>query len=237
MNRVYANIFPLLALAAAGCGGSSSPEPQSPLSPSTVQGIWRSSAGATNTMSAVVLPSGAMWAVISNSSSVRVLKAGIEGQLNGFTASGNSFILGPETKSAITLTANPVAGVTWTGSIQTGAQTENFSLTYQSRYATAAQLADFAGTWYEDLGSATNNWSINSQGVIGGKRTTGCTYIGAVTLRAERKAIVDVTMTETCNGKQVQFSGVAAKSADNTAISMVITNSADTDAVALNLIP
>lgn len=236
MNNVSLVSASLSVLALLGCGGSPAPEvPPVPLSPSLLQGIWRSAASATSTTSAVVLPDGKMWALVSNASSTRVLKAAFVGQVKEFTGSGTNFTLETPTTSAVSLTASVVEGSSLSTAIGTGAQAETFSLAYQARYASAAQLADFAGSWAEVVGPGTLNWSISNLGAISGTRTTGCTYSGTLSLRAEKKAVVDVSVTEDCAGALTQLSGIAVKSEDKLAITMLMTNKDETAAVALNL--
>ena len=233
MNNASLVSVSALVLALVGCGGS--PAPEGPLSTSLLQGIWRSPASAASTTSAVVLPDGKMWALVSNASSTRVLKAAFVGQVHGFTGSGASFTLETPTTSAVSLTASVVEGSSLSAAIGTGVQAESFSLTYQARYASTAQLADFAGSWSEVVGPGTLNWSISDLGAITGNRTTGCTYSGTLGLRAERKAVVDVAVTEDCAGKLTLLSGIAVKSEDKSAITMLMTSKDETGAVALNL--
>lgn len=240
MKHVSLLAIPMLVLSLIGCGGSPSAEVPPPLQPvvlatSLLQGIWRSPAGAASTFSAVALPNGALWALVSNASSTRVLKGTFAGQVNGFTGSGKSFTLGTVTVNAIGLTASVVEGSSLTGTISTGTQTENFSLAYQARYASAALLADFAGNWSEVVGPGTVNWTISDLGAITGTRTTGCTYSGQLSLRAEHKAIADVAVTESCAGVATLLNGIAVKSEDKAALTMLMTNKDETAAVALNL--
>ncbi len=232
MNNIRMLSVSLVVLAVAGCGGSSTPEP---LATTQLQGIWRSPAGAANTMSAVVLPDGKLWAVISNASSTRVIKATFVGQPNGYDGSGKSFILGTAAVNAVSMTASVVEASTLTQTIGSGTQAENYSLVYQTRYATPANLTDFSGSWGASLGTGSVHWILNAAGVISGSSTTGCTYSGALSLRAERKAVVDVAVTENCAGAQTALSGIAVKSEDKTGISVLQTTKDDTAVVALGL--
>lgn len=236
MNNVSFVSVSVLVLALMGCGGSSGPEAQPvSLSTSLLQGIWRSPVGATSTMSAVALPNGVWWALVSNASSTRMIKATLTGQAQGFVGNGTSFTLGNAAIVSLGMNASVVAGSSFSGILGTGAQAENFHTTYQTRYASAAQLTDFAGNWGEVVGPGTINWSISDLGAITGTRTTGCTYSGALSLRAERKAVVDVAVSEDCAGTTKLLSGIAVKSEDQSAITMLLTNQGDTEAVALNL--
>jgi hypothetical protein len=202
---------------------------------SSLQGIWRSPAGAPSTLSALALPDGKVWALISNASSTRVIKGSFAVQGNAYLASGKSFNLGTTTSSSTSLTATVVEKTSLSGVISTDSLGENFSLAYQSRYDSAAALADFAGAWSATLGPGTVNWTIGATGALTGTRTTGCTYTGQLSLRAEQKAVVDAVVTETCAGAVTQLSGVAVKTEDKLGISMLMTNADDSAAVALNL--
>ena len=232
-----------LALTLVACGGSPTsgpaptptPTPTPTLSVSSLQGIWRSPAGASSTLSALALPDGKVWALISNASSTRVIKGSFAVQGNAYLASAKSFTLGTTTSSSTSLTATVVEKTSLSGVISTDSLGENFSLAYQSRYDSAAALADFVGAWSAALGPGTVNWSIGSSGAITGTRTTGCTYAGQLSLRTEQKAVVDAVVSETCAGAVTQLSGVAVKSEDKLGISMLMTNSDDSAAVALNL--
>lgn len=235
-----------LALTLTACGGSSSPDagptdnpttaiPTPTLSLSSLQGIWRSPAGAPSTLSAVALPDGKVWALISDVSHVRMIKGGFAVQDNAYLASAKSFALGITTTSSANLTATVLEKTSLSAVLSTGSLSENYSLAYQSRYDTAAALADFAGTWSATLGPGTVNWSISPMGALSGTRTTGCTYSGQLSLRAELKAVVDAVVTETCAGAVTQLSGVAVRSEDKTSINMLMTNADESSAVAVNL--
>ena len=249
MNTSHVLCTCTLALTLVACGGSPSsdpvptptptPNPTPTLSVSSLQGIWRSPAGAASTMSAVALPDGKVWALISNANNMRVIKGSFAVQGNAYLASGKSFTLGTTTTTTTTsstsLTATVLEKTSLSGVISTGSVTENYSLAYQSRYDTAATLADFAGAWSATLGPGTVNWTIGATGALTGTRTTGCTYTGQLSLRAEQKAVVDAVVVETCAGAITQLSGVAVKSEDKASITMMMTNADETAAVAVNL--
>lgn len=243
MNTYQTLLSSVLALTLVACGGSPSndpaptptPDPNPTLKVSSLQGIWRSPAGAANTLSAVVLPDGKVWALVSNATSTRVIKGLFAVQGSAFQASGKSFTLGTTTASSTSLTGTVLEKTSLSGVISTGAATENYSLAYQTRYDTAAVLADFAGDWSATLGPGTVNWTIGATGALTGTRTTGCTYTGQLSVRAEQKAVVDVAVAETCAGAVTQLSGVAVKSEDKTGINMLMTNADESAAVALTL--
>lgn len=79
------------------------------------------------------------------------------------------------------------------------------------------------------------NWGITAAGVLSGTRTTGCTYTGQLSLRAEQKAVLDVVVAETCAGAITQLSGVAPKSEDKLGITMMMANADESAAVTVSL--
>src|SRR3990167_1546244 len=211
------HILPLsiLALALAGCGGGSDGNSSgsgagngnnngggTTVQPTTtLQGLWQSPAGASPSVSAIVLPDGQLWAVVAEGSAIRVLRADLAGQTSNYSGSGKSYFLG-------------------TSTVTNG---------------TAATLAQFTGPWRDVRGPGAQNWNIAANGALTGTRTTGCTYVGQLTERAERKAVVDVNMTEDCAGNRVRLLGVATLNTTN-GISMVVTTENESAAVALTLL-
>jgi hypothetical protein len=232
MNKSQTLFTSALVLSLVACGGS----PSSTLSVTSLQGIWRSQAGTASTLSAVALADGKLWALVSNAGNTRVIKGSFAVQGNTYLANGKSFTLGTTTNSSTSLTASVVEKTSLSGVITTGSLNENYSLTYQTRYDTAAALTDFAGTWRATLGPGTVNWTIGATGALTGNRTTGCTYTGQLSLRAEQKAVVDAVVNETCAGAVTQLSGVAVKSEDGAGITMMMTNADESAAVAVLLI-
>jgi hypothetical protein len=233
MNTSHTLCVSLLALTLVACGGSPSSEPT--LSVSSLQGIWRSPTGSASTLSAVALPDGKVWALISNASSTRVVKGNFAVQNNAYLASGKSFTLGTTTVSSTSLTATVLEKTSLSGDISTGGLNENYTMAYQARYDTSASLSDFAGTWSTTLGPGTVSWTIGATGALTGARTTGCTYTGQLSVRTEQKAVLDAAITETCAGAVTQLGGVAVKSEDKSSINLLMTNADDSAAVAVTL--
>ncbi|MDD2882650.1 MAG: hypothetical protein PHQ58_19690 [Rhodoferax sp.] len=222
-------------------GGDSStpaplPDPVPPITLTgiTAQGLWQSGAGAETVTSTVVTDNGQVWSVFTTAGATRLVKASLAASGTGFTGTGKAFVLGANTVEAIILTATAVAKSSLSGSISSTAQTESYSLAYQSRYDTPITVASFAGSWSATLGPGTVNWTISNSGVITGTRTTGCTYTGQVSLRPEAKAVVDAVITESCP-TVTQLSGIAVKSADNTGITLLMTTTGDAQAVVIGL--
>lgn len=245
MNNIYKLSVSALVWALVGCGGSPSSEPTpTPITPETptvsvsvsaLQGLWRSPSGAASTLSAVALPDGKVWALISNASSIRLLKASFALQNNSLVGTGKSFNLGTGTTGAISMSSSVVEKSSLNGAITTAGVSEPYSLAYQSRYDTPASLGDFAGAWSATLGPGTVNWNINTSGALTGTRTTGCTYTGQISLRTDLKAVANAVVTETCAGAVTQLSGVAIKNEDKLGITMLMTNADESAAVAVSL--
>lgn len=219
--------------------GSDSGSGTDSLATAALQGIWQSPAGAASTLSTIALPDGKLWTIISNAGVTRLAKVSLSPQAAGFGGSGKSYTLGSSAASSsvnATAMVSVVAKTSLTGTLTaSGAQPEAFAMAYQTRYDTPAVLSEFAGTWQATLGPGIVNWTIGSTGVLSGTRTTGCTYSGQLSLRAEQKAVVDASVAENCAGAVQQFSGVAVKSADSKGITLLMTSAADTEAVLLAL--
>jgi hypothetical protein len=221
----FAVFVAALTACGGGGGGGSTPAPAPTIA--DAQGIWSGTSGSSaGAMSAIVLPNGTAWALMS--SPTRLFKGSLVMPASSITGSGKLYTLGTTTIDAtVSLTASLVAKASLGGNITSASPTEAYNLVYQTRYDTAAAMADFAGTWTGTLGAVALTWPI-SNGVISGTSTTGCTYIGTVSLRSEAKAVVDAVVTETCSGVVKQLSGVAVRSG-TTGLVMLLTTSTGTD--------
>lgn len=96
-------------------------------------------------------------------------------------------------------------------------------------------MAGFAVAWSGALGAGTLRWTIDAASAISGTRTTGCTYTGQLSLRTERKAVVDALVLEDCAGARTQLNGIATLNPDTGRLSMVLTTADDSQAVLLAL--
>lgn len=236
----------------AGCGGGggdaalpTDPEPN-PLPASTLsqaQGIWQSAAGASTTVSAIVLPDGQMWAVLGDgagaSATTRVLKATLAVQEGRYSATGQHFTLtlggDASAVTSVAVDARVAEKATLDLSLGAGAQAQTLALAWQARYDTPAQLSALVGNWSATLGAGVVRWAVDAQGAITGSRTTGCVYTGKLSLRPERKAVVDVQVLEDCAGVRVQLNGVATVQASTDRLSAVLTTADGAQAVLLGL--
>jgi len=238
----------LLTLATlAGCGGGGASggiaAPATPLptpttspaiAPATadLQGIWESSGAGVKT-SAVVLPDGQTWLAQSQASGdidlvIAKLEASGSGYSSAFIGSGKRYLLGTSTVGTIDLNADKTASSSLSMTLTTAGVTETYAMGYQSRYGTAATLAEHAGDWTVRSGPGTLNWHITATGMLSGTGSTGCSYAGQIKLRAEAKAVVDLIVAEQCAGKSLQLAGIALLSADKRSATLAM---ATTDGV------
>jgi hypothetical protein len=168
-----------------------------------------------------------------------LVKTRLSAQTAGFGGSGKSYTLGASAASSsvsATATASVVEKTSINGTLTVSSgQSEAFALAYQSRYDTPAALSDYAGAWQATLGPGVVNWAIGSTGALSGTRTTGCTYSGQLSLRAEKKAVLDAAVAENCAGSVVQLGGVAVLNTDKTRITMLLTTADEATGVALSL--
>ena len=215
-------VLTLATLAGCGGGGSSggiaapatplpTPTPSPAIARDTedLQGIWEGSNAGIKT-SAVVLPDGQTWLVQSQASLVIAkLEASGSGYSSGFIGSGKRYLLGTSTVGTIDLNAGKTAASSLSLTLTTAGVTETYAMGYQSRYDTAAILADHAGDWTATSGPGRLTWHITATGILSGTGSTGCSYAGQIKLRAEAKAVVDLIVAEQCADKSRQLAGIA----------------------------
>jgi hypothetical protein len=107
--------------------------------------------------------------------------------------------------------------------LTTAGVTETYAMGYQSRYDTAATLADHAGDWTATSGPGRLTWHITATGILSGTGSTGCSYAGQIKLRAEAKAVVDLIVAEQCADKSRQLAGIALLSANKRSATLAMT--------------
>ena len=229
-------VLTLATLAGCGGGGSSGgiAAPATPLPTPTpspaiarvtedLQGIWESSNAGVET-SAVVLPDGQTWLVQSQASLVIAkLEASGSGYSSGFIGSGKRYLLGTSTVGTIDLNAGKTAASSLSLTLTTAGVTETYAMGYQSRYDTAAILADHAGDWTATSGPGRLTWHITATGILSGTGSTGCSYAGQIKLRAEAKAVVDLIVAEQCADKLRQLAGIALLHPDKPSATLAMT--------------
>ena len=238
--RLWVLTLATLAGCGGGGGGSSggiaapatplpTPTPNPAIAPVTadLQGIWESSSAGVKT-SAVVMPDGQTWLVQSQASVdidlvIAKLEASGTGYSSGFIGSGKRYLLGTSTVGTIDLNAGKTAASSLSLTLTTAGVTETYAMGYQSRYDTAAILADHAGDWTATSGPGRLTWHITATGILSGTGTTGCSYAGQIRLRAEAKAVVDLIVAEQCADKSLQLAGIALLSADKRSATLAMT--------------
>lgn len=237
------------AAAASGCGGGGGGGPaESAPSPSIsmLQGVWEGSvvSGAqTLSASALVRSDGRTWLAITDTrdtantddDSTRLLHASFAVSGSGFAATGQDYVLGSSIVRGVSLATTAVqVGSSIAGTL-TGAASERFSLSYQSRYDAAAALSNFTGMWRSSLGTGavTVDWTVTVLGAISGTSTTGCNYSGEIALRADAKAIADATLTEICPGTTTVYGGAAIYNPNTAHATLALTMANDTSALIL----
>lgn len=233
--------FTVSTVALAGCGGGGSGDGAMPprvteQTTAALQGLWQSPAGAASTVSAIALPDGQLWAITTNAGVTRLLKASLSSKTLGFGGNGKSYSLGSSTSAVgMAVSVSVVEKSSLSGSFTASSQPEAFALEYQSRYDTPAVLGEFAGNWQAPLGPGVVHWTIASTGALAGTRTTGCTYSGQLSLRAEHMAVLDAAVSENCAGSVVPLAGVAVLSSDKSRLTMMLTTVDEATGVALSL--
>lgn len=212
----------------SGGGGGGDNNATPPVLP---QGIWRGSSD-EGTLAVMVLPEsagGTVWAVgrsaDQTTTSLYQAPLSIAGQAYSGTGTALTVVGSASPTSTPGLTVTVAAGSPAGQTISFVLNGEVGVLTYGSHYQTPASLSGapgttmWAGTWssaqsVQGLGSVVTQWTVASNGALSGSGTGGCTYTGTVLPRSEGKALVDVTVTESCNGTVLGFTGVGSPGVD-----------------------
>lgn len=261
-SALMASIAPalsiVLGLSLSACGGSDDPTvPPSP-SPSTTssltQGRWVST-GLTPAYTAIMVPvtTGAnipavdtLWALAQDASTLIKLKANGAAQAAG-AVTGNIYALGTASVTAVSGGSYTVSSTAGTSTTPAGQQisiqpllgtTALFDRTDAMGTALTATQAN--GKWQAALGAVKVNWTVQSAATgtnnLSGTSTSGCTYSGQSTV-VTTQSLYKVQFTETCSGGTAltiqTFSGIGTLNADNTRMTVVATNEAETRAAAL----
>lgn len=243
-----------LALTLSACGGGgadTTPVSPTPTAPSTststlLQGRWLSS-GLTPTYTAIMVPAttGAttpavdtVWALPQDASTLIKLKASGSAQTAG-AVTGNVYRLGTTSVSAVTEASYTLQSVGSANTQQMSLQpvlgtTALFDRTDTMASPLRAEQAN--GRWVAALDTVAVNWTVQGTS-ISGTSTSGCTYSGQSTV-VTTQSLYKVQFTETCAGTTPAtqtFHGVATISPDDTRLTVVATNEAETRAAVLLL--
>jgi hypothetical protein len=184
------------------CGGGSSNHTTPPPVSGQAQGVYLGSTSDGGQFVGIVEPNDNLYAAYISGASVELsgMIAGTATESsNSFTASIHDFYANG-TVNAGTLAGSFVAGTSLTGTV-----TEtNVSITLtgqiipstQYNYATAAHLADIAGSWNGSLlDGETADLTVSSAGAISGTSSGGCTFTGTATPNTSGKNFFDVNLT------------------------------------------
>jgi len=236
-----------ICAALGGCGGGGSGNASEPVAPTptpttptllptaNLQGIWNGSVG-SDTASAVVLSDGKAWLIV-NSTPVKLYNAALLGSSSGYSASAQQFSSGSTAAPAsVSIVATPTAKSALTGTITpAGGLPVTYSLTYQTRYESAAVMTDITGTWQGTQAASTLavQWVISASGAVtqGVSNSNGCTYTGLVAVHAVPApvGVFDLSLTETCGALGVavvkDFTGVVTLNAAKTAATFAFVRS------------
>ncbi|MBP7647813.1 MAG: hypothetical protein KBE07_09660 [Rhodoferax sp.] len=231
----------------SACGGSGSPEPAPQPTPGPVtvtlsaaqlQGRWATSAGVAPARTAIVLPSASgrteMWLLNSDLLSLSRVQITTSGT-DAVTASGKSYTLPSTSKQ-------PAQTVSYSGSANLSTNSLSLNagallLTRSDTLATPNTLVDVAGSWRTSAGSqaVTVSLSVAATGAMSGTSSTGCSYSGNLTARSDASAY-QASLTETCTGSSVNFSGIATYRSNPAALTLAMTSTDEAQALVLSLL-
>lgn len=159
-----------------------------------------------------------VWLLSNDGKSLAYLTADVSTS-GAVSAIGQAFNLDPQ--------APTVTAVHWTGTYDAKTSKVLFadgsSMTQDAPQSAAIQ-SEVTGSWDSSLGAALIDLSftIDSQGVLTGASTTGCTYAGVVLVRTG-SFVYDARVTEACPDKtQVLLNGIASLSATKQNLSFTL---------------
>lgn len=251
-----------LTLSACGGGGADttpvSPTPTVPTTPtsSLMQGRWLSS-GLTPAYTAIMVPAttGAttpavdtVWALAQDASTLIKLKANGSAQSAG-AVTGNVYTLGTTSVTAVSSGSYTLQASASNAAVQQMSLQPLLGTTVlfdrTDAMATPLRAEQANGRWAATLDTVVVNWTIQSANAstataattanLSGTSTSGCTYSGQSTVVASQ-SLYKVQFTETCAGTAPAtqtFNGVGTVSSDDTRLTVVATNEADTRAAVL----
>lgn len=237
----------LSALVACGGGGGSTvvnPNPAPVSTPSftatQLQGRWLSATGIDPQQVALVLPTSpgsddmTLWGLSSDFKVAR-LAMGTTG-VDDVTAVGKQWNIGQAGSQALSYAGS--------ANLLQDTMTLNNALQFNRTddLTGSSLLSDTTGVWAARFGSSTVavNWTVSADGTLIGPGTTGCTYTGQLSPRADVK-MYQASLVETCSTGAQRFSGVAtyraAAGSTPAALTLVVvsTDAAEASALAVLL--
>lgn len=250
---VLAALATTLALTLSACGGGGSdttpvsPTPTTPGTPTStlLQGRWLSS-GLTPAYTAIMVPAttGAntpamdtVWALAQDASTLIKLKANGPAQSAG-AVTGNVYTLGTTSVTAVTSGSYTLQASASNAAVQQMSLQPLLGTTVlferTDTMATPLRAEQANGRWAATLDTVAVNWTVQGSS-LSGTSTSGCTYSGQSTV-VTTQSLYKVQFTETCAGTAAAtqtFHGVATLSPDDTRLTVVATNAAESRATAL----
>lgn len=195
-----------LMAACGGGGGADTTAAPAVVVANPLVGGWAGTSTSGNTVQAIVLEDGRMWAIGGVVSSGVFYVNGLSRttlQTSGSTLSASdfrSYSFAAGTSATGSLTGSFVAGtsLTATATLVGGAGTATINLapapTTSYDYNTTATLAAVAGSWPGSFTNDTGTLLVAANGTFSATTSAGCRISGAFTPRASGKNVYDVTV-------------------------------------------
>lgn len=218
----------LSACGGGGGGGSNGPA-------QSAEGLWQGNTSDGYSVTAAVLETGELWALVSS-------PGGVVGFMNGVSGVNGSTVTGSET--SYNLLSHTYGSQSFSGSVTTknslalSSVNGSFSATYQPGYdQPPAGLAAMAGTYSGWLASVSGTFSpssvvsISSTGQITSPGAP-CSATGSITPRASGKNVYNVTIGfagALCAASSTILSGIAAYNNTSGVLVVLALNSGKTD--------
>lgn len=234
-------ILVLLTVLLTACGGGGGGQDGGKSPATTVadaQGRWegRVDLGAGGqSASALVLPNGQIWLLLTTAGAGRRLVNGSLSQ-NGQQLSSTAQLYDLDTGNLsgdVTLTATATANTQLTVNTNEPTQVGNFSSTTHKSQNTPA--VSVTGVWQDSLTFPSVQWTIAGDGGLSGYGT-GCTYSGSVQSRADSAAVADVQLQEDCSGNITTWTGISLNGGTSNSLRFTMIKSDRTRAYVLELL-
>ncbi len=190
-------VFLVTCLSACGSESDTPSLPLPTLPTTSAEGLWTGTTNTNRTVAGLVLDNGTYWFLYSEVSTPAGLIQGDSSSLNGAFASSNAKDANLQTGVLdATINGNYTAKQSLDGTIayQAGGQIK-FTTTYNSDYDLPPDVNAVSGIYTGPVAvNETVNVTVTSAGGISGSSSTGCTFTGSFSPRAQGSAF-DVTMT------------------------------------------
>ena len=230
--KKYFILFVLILI--QGCssgGGDSATATTLPVTNSDATGVWEGTftENGVGTFSLTGIVEGNQMRFISTEAgAIYVGTISVSG--TSFTATTTSYAIGgtafSTTNMSGTVTTKSTISGTFTSS--TGA-TGSFSLAYDTVTDKGSSLAITDGNWTETSGGSTTTISIDSTGALTGSDTSGCVYLGTVSIIDSTVNIYNLSISaSSCgvyNGTYAGYIVISDTISTNDTLTFVVNNS------------